>query len=189
MANISLNIERVNALPAPLQPSTMYIVKTTNANLADLYFSDSTGTSSRRLLNTTDVNTIVTAAIQAGGGTGGGGGTGAPMAVLIEPNIVARDALTLTSNTFVLVTDATGDVTVKAGSALYLWNSTTLAWIKLTDYQSMDVILQWANIHGGPTSSPQDIDSAVTLKHNHSNKTQLDKISEDANGNLLYNGN
>ena len=187
MTNLSLNIERVNALPAPLQPSTMYIVKAASNSLAELYFSDATGVTSRRLLNTADVVAIVNAAIQASGT--GGSGTGATTAVLIEPDITSRNSLTLTSNSFVLVTDATGDSSVRIGSALYLWNSATSTWIKLTDYQSMDVVLQWANMQGGPVSTPASIDSAVAMKHSHANKLQLDKITEDANGNLLYNGN
>ena len=52
----------------------------------------------------------------------------------------------------------------------------------------MDVVLQWSNIQGRPSSDVASIDDAVNKRHSHTNKTQLDKISEDANGNLTYGG-
>jgi hypothetical protein len=53
----------------------------------------------------------------------------------------------------------------------------------------MDVTLQWSNIVGRPTSAVADIDDAVTKRHTHANKVQLDKIGEDVNGDLTYDGN
>jgi hypothetical protein len=51
------------------------------------------------------------------------------------------------------------------------------------------VQLQWSDILGKPTSSVADIDDAVTKRHTHSNKTQLDLISENGtSGNLEYDG-
>lgn len=51
----------------------------------------------------------------------------------------------------------------------------------------LDLQLTWNNITGRPSSSPADIDDAVAKRHTHSNLTQLNKISEDANGFLTYN--
>ena len=53
----------------------------------------------------------------------------------------------------------------------------------------MDINFSWANLSGKPTSSVADIDDAVSKRHAHANKTQLDKIDQDASGNLTYNGN
>ena len=35
----------------------------------------------------------------------------------------------------------------------------------------------------------EEIEESVSLRHTHSNKEQLDKIGEDSEGNLTYNGN
>jgi hypothetical protein len=51
----------------------------------------------------------------------------------------------------------------------------------------MDLIVNWADIQNKPTSSVADIDDAVTKKHTHTNKTQLDKVGEDGNGYFTYN--
>jgi hypothetical protein len=51
----------------------------------------------------------------------------------------------------------------------------------------MDVVINWANIQNKPTSSVVDIDDAVTKKHTHTNKTELDKVGEDGNGYFTYN--
>ena len=40
----------------------------------------------------------------------------------------------------------------------------------------MDVIVDWANITNKPVSSAASIDDAVSLKHSHTNKTQLDLV-------------
>ncbi|MCA2505418.1 MAG: hypothetical protein IM550_20320 [Microcystis sp. M54BS1] len=105
----------------------------------------------------------------------------------IVANIAERNALTLTKNTQVLVLNATGDSTVASGAATYLYRASTTSWIKLSEAESMDLILQWSNIQGKPTSSAAAIDTAVANSHTHSNKTQLDKIGENADGLLIYN--
>jgi hypothetical protein len=77
--------------------------------------------------------------------------------------------------------------TVASGGATYLYNHATTTWLKVSEAESMDVVLQWANIQGGPASSPTTIDDAVTKRHAHTNKTQLDQLGE-ASGELTYNG-
>jgi hypothetical protein len=51
----------------------------------------------------------------------------------------------------------------------------------------MDVVLQWANIQGRPTSTPAELDDAVAKVHVHANKLTIDKISE-TNGDLVFDG-
>ncbi|MNG09211.1 hypothetical protein D3C84_926220 [compost metagenome] len=51
----------------------------------------------------------------------------------------------------------------------------------------MDVTLTWDAIQGRPTSTPAQIDSAVSQAHSHANKATLDKFSE-AGGLVRYNG-
>ncbi|BAF36131.1 hypothetical protein [Microcystis phage LMM01] len=106
----------------------------------------------------------------------------------IVANIAARNALSLTKNTQVLVLDATGDPTVASGAATYLYQVSTTSWIKLNEAESIDLVLQWANIQGKPTSSPTAIDTAVGNSHVHNgNLTQLNKIGENADGFFTYN--
>ena len=54
-------------------------------------------------------------------------------------DIAARDALTLTKNTFVMVADATADATVDTGAALYFYNLATTSYVKVAEYESMDL--------------------------------------------------
>lgn len=83
------------------------------------------------------------------------------------------------------VVDATGDPTVTKGAAIYIWNGTE--WKKVSEMESLDVVLNWADIQDKPNSSVSDIDDAVSKRHEHTNKAVLDKLS-DAAGSLTYNG-
>ena len=65
----TLTFSRVNALPAQVAPSTLYIVKASEASLAEVYITGTDGTEVRHLLNKTDVAAMIAA---AGGGGGGG---------------------------------------------------------------------------------------------------------------------
>lgn len=56
-------------------------------------------------------------------------------------DIAARDALELTKNSFVLVSDATGDATVGTGAALYFYTLTTDSFLKIAEYESLDVVI------------------------------------------------
>ena len=52
----TISIERLEALPAEVAPSTIYIVKAATAGHVDLYFTDRTGTETRRALNVSDIH-------------------------------------------------------------------------------------------------------------------------------------
>lgn len=117
----------------------------------------------------------------------------------VAADIAARDALTdLKVGDKAWVVDATADSTVDAGAALYIVETmagTTPTWKKISEVESMDVVLQWANIQGRPTSAVADIDDAVTKKHEHANKAVIDELTEGTTaegeelvGKLLYKG-
>lgn len=72
------------------------------------------------------------------------GGTGAK----VVADITARDALTSEEGLIAYVVDATGDSTVKTGGASYIYDGSN--WIKISEFESMDVILKWADIQGKP---------------------------------------
>ena len=60
---------------------------------------------------------------------------------ILAADIAARDALTMTKNSFVVVADATGDPTVKAGAAMYFYNVADDSFMKIAEYESMDLII------------------------------------------------
>lgn len=172
----SMRIERVTALPGTLTASTMYIVKSAEAGFAEVYFSNNEGTEARHIINKAEINGMITDAVTAFSN------------MEVVADIAARDAMTLTRNALVLVLDATGDATVQAGAATYVYDLGNTAWVKISEFESLDVVLQWDSIVGRPTSSVAAIDDAVAKAHVHANKTQIDKIGEDVTGKLTYNG-
>lgn len=161
-------------LPGTWEPNALYFI--VNSTFAESYVTSSAGVP-KAIGNSEMINSLIDNKI-------------AGMNLLqIVDTIAQRDALVLTVNTMVLVRDASGDPTVNSGAALYAYSKPNDTFTKIAEYESMDVTLQWSNIQGRPTSTPSQIDAAVANTHTHSNKTQLDKISEDASGEILYNGN
>lgn len=169
---------KLTAVPSlPCDPNAVFFVAPTGKpNYIEVYVSNNNGTALRRLLTDTDIQGLIDSSLAGISGE-----------MPIVANIAARDALSLTKNTQVLVLDATGDSTVASGAATYLYRVSTTSWIKLSEAESMDLVLQWANIQGKPTSSAAAIDTAVANSHTHTNKTQLDKIGENGSGLLTYN--
>lgn len=177
MAN--LKIFRETALPGSLTPSAIYfIAPASDAVLVEIVVTNAAGDATRHVINKADVQGMIDASMAAAGANN----------LIIVDDITARDALTPDSNIQVFVVDATGDATVASGGATYLYRFSTTSWIKINEAESMDVVLSWSALSGKPTSSAADIDDAVSKRHTHANKTQLDKIDEDGNGNLTYNG-
>lgn len=174
MANI-LKIRKVNTLPTEYEPSTLYLVKGAEASIFDLYVSTDTGASVKHLLTKPEVQTMINSAI-AGFST-----------VQVVADIAARDALNPSVTTQVLVRNATGDSTVSSGSATYVYDVAASSWFKTSESESLDLVLQWSNIVGKPSSSAADIDDAVTKKHSHANFSVISDIS-DIGGHLAYSG-
>lgn len=165
-----LRIERVLALPGTLTGSTMYIVKSATAPHAEVYFTDAAGTEARHVINKSEINTMISDAIASFS------------SIEVVADITARDALTPAANALVLVLDASADATVTTGAALYVYQLSNTTWHKVSEYESLDVVLDWASIQNKPTSTVADIDDAVAKRHVHANATTLDKIGENADG-------
>lgn len=162
-----LNFYKVTSLPSTLVADSLYFVE--NGESAESYLTNNVGLA-RSIGNTEMINTLIAEALgqfEAGG-------------VVIVADIAERDSLSPTVNTLVLVIDATGDPTVGVGAALYAYNVSTQEYIKVAEYESMDVTVQWASIQGRPTSTPSEIDQAVADSHTHVNLATLDKISEES---------
>lgn len=171
----AIKIHKTTTLPGTLEGHSIYLVApAAKPNYVEMYVTNADATAVRRIITEQDVINLINANANAG--------------IQIVNNIAARNALTPVNGQLVYVLDATGDPTVASGAASYIWKANTSEWIKLTEFESMDVIVQWSNIQGAPTSSPSAIDTAVANSHTHANKTELDKIGEDNNGNFTYNG-
>lgn len=83
-------------------------------------------------------------------------------ATIVVADIAARDAIASPKiGDQCWVKDATGDSTVKSGAAKYLYESAETGWVKTAEVESLDVILDWADIRNKPTSTVQQIDTAV----------------------------
>lgn len=162
-----LNFYKVTSLPPTLEADSLYFVE--NDGYAESYLTNNAGLP-RSIGNTDMINALIVEALgqfEVGG-------------VVIVADIAERDSLSLSLTTLVLVIDATGDPTVGVGSALYAYNVSTQEYIKVAEYESMDVIVQWSSIQGRPTSTPSEIDQAVADSHTHANLVTLDKISEES---------
>lgn len=169
---------KVATLPGTLQAHAFYFVE--NGTYAESYLTDDTGTA-RSMGNSAMINALIAAAIADWSSEAN--------ALDIVANIAERNALTATlnRNAMILVIDATGDATVSTGSALYAFANSTNTTYKLSEYESMDIVVQWASISGRPSSTPAQIDTAVSQSHAHSNKAVLDALT-DSGGTLNYNG-
>lgn len=167
---------RETAVPATLQTDSIYFISdSSNPNLMEVYVVGNTPSDVRRVINKSDVENLINAYL-----------AGATELQIVN-DIAQRDALNPNRVLFVLVLDATGDPTVSSGSASYVYRPGNPGqWIKIAEYESMDMIINWSNISGRPNSSPADIDDAVAKSHTHANMTQLNKVGEDANGNFMY---
>lgn len=171
------SIYKENSLPAQLNANSFYCIpSTTNPDFVEIYITNSTGTSAKRVPTQSDISDMISSAL-----------SGFTTIQIVE-NIAARNALSPNKSIFVLVLDATGDNTVNSGSASYIYDNAASNWIKVAEYESLDIVLSWDNIQGRPTSSVADIDDAVARRHSHGNKSVLDKISEDADGRITYQG-
>ena len=102
---------KVNALPQVLEANAMYLVSTVDG--MDLHVASSDGLSAKRVINKSDVETLIaTTPTQV-------------VPVKVVSDITARDALDTSEIVMAIVIDATGDNTVSSGSALYAYNNTS----------------------------------------------------------------
>ena len=171
----AIKIHKTTTLPSTLEGHSIYLVApAAKPNYVEMYVTNADATAVRRVITEQDVINLINA--NAGSG------------VQIVNDIAARNALTPINGQLVYVLDATGDSTVASGAASYIWKASTSEWVKLTEFESMDVVVRWSNIQGAPASPPSAIDAAVAKSHTHANMTELNKIGEDGNGNFTYNG-
>lgn len=163
------------ALPGSPVPNGIYLIAPTgNPTALEIYVFDSIGVAHRHLPTLSEIQALIDASVQA------------PNYVVAD--IAERNAMNPANGSLAYVVNATGDTTVASGAATYVWRSSNTSWVKVSEAESLDLSLAWANISGRPASSPAQIDAAVGASHSHANKTQLDKISE-VSGQPTYDGN
>jgi hypothetical protein len=175
---MKINFFKVNTLPATLEADSFYYVL--NGTRAESYLTDNAG-SAKLIGNTQMINDLINQAL---------GGLNLD-ALEIVADIAARDAAQAgyASNKLVLVTDATADATVNAGAALYAYNNADDSFTKVSEYESLDIQLEWSQIQNRPLSTVSQIDDAVAKRHTHANKAVLDLVTEDADLDLEFRGN
>ena len=174
-----IQIFKTTALPAAaaLVANAIYLVgPAANATELEIYVVNNAGDATRKTLSEADVQALINNSIAGFS------------AIEVVADIAARDALALTSNTVVHVLDASADPDVDAGHATYLWDNTNTAFVLKSEEESLNIVLDWSNIQNGPASSPAQIDQAVNDRHTHANKTELDKLGEDASQCPTYDG-
>lgn len=192
LKHVKLTLAAFTALAGVYEPHTQYFVATpATASRPDggleIWLSSNDGSYAYRVLNEVDVMTMIADNVSTVTDT------------YIKSTIVDRDAGTYPAGKFsyVYTLDATGDATVTSGGALYLYNPSVIGapgyvageeWIKLSEQESMDAVIDWANIQNKPSSTIAEIDAAVAAKHTHDNKLILDKFDETAEGEVTYNG-
>jgi len=171
----AFQIFKETALPGTLVANSIYLIThPTNTDYLEVYVTNNAGTATRRIPTEADIQALINSSLSA------------LNAVDVVADIATRDALTPAQGDQAFVIDATGDPTVDSGGATYIYDGT--AWVKISEAESMDVALDWNNIINGPTSSAGAIDAAVANSHTHANKTELDKIDEDVDGDPTYDG-
>ena len=170
-------IWKETALPGALEAHSIYLIApAARPDYVEIYVTGAAPSTVKRVITQSDVQTLIDTAVSG------------LASIEIVADIAARDALVPTTNVQVLVQDASADATVTSGAATYIYNSSTSAWLKIAEHESMDVTIDWTDIQNRPASSVADIDDAVAKRHAHTNKTELDKIGETAGGRLTYNG-
>lgn len=172
-------IYKETALPGTLTAHSVYLVAPPQRpDYVEIYVTGASASTIKRVIDQDDVQSLIDSAV-ANLATG----------ALIVDNIAARNAIQNPLNAQqVFVVDATGDTTVASGAATYIWRASTTSWIKISESESLDVSVTWSAITGKPSSSASDIDDAVTKRHQHTNITQLNKISENGSGHFQYAG-
>lgn len=183
MAELNMQTKLVAELPATLLSNTIYMVKSAQTGLMELYVTGADATSPRHIINRDEISTMITNSVSAA------------TSMKFANDITGRNSLTLPGNSLVLVRNATGDTTVTSGAALYSYDADKVLtsgqtnadrYSKIAEYESLD--LTWDSIIGGPESTAAQVDEAVAQRHTHANKVQLDLITQAADGEMLYNG-
>ena len=187
-------INKVNALPSTHAPNDVYFLPIPDAlsgltDIMDVYLADgSLGNISRNLLSFGDVDTTIADLIAQDQFF-------YHVEDMDERDLIhpseGRNAMALVNNPRQGVR---ADPSVKKGSAMYKGNKKNgnTTWDKLYETESLDVVFDYEDIINAPTL-PNSIYSEIDLmvyqiSQLQTNVTNLFSSTEDAQGNIIYNG-
>lgn len=102
-----------------------------------------------------------------------------------ELNAIPTDQLSLGSVAY-LKTGTTADGAVQADK--YIWYGTEQGGWSKEDAGGSVVSVEWSGIKNGPNATIIQLEYAANTAHSHNNKLQLDQISENNAGALMYRG-
>lgn len=173
-------VHKVVELPASLEANSLYFVAPVGKpDYVEIYVTDTSGSKAKRVLNEDDIQSLIVS--ELGSFTG-------PTELEVFDTIADRDATTPDAVSYAYVVDASADATVESGGASYIYNTKSSEWMKTSESESLDLVLDWDNIQGKPSSTPAQIDQAVSQAHTHDNKEFLDKVGENETGDFTYGG-
>lgn len=173
-------VHKVVELPSSLEANALYFVAPAGKpDYVEIYVTDSTGSKAKRVLNEDDIQALIVA--ELGSFTG-------PAELEVFDTIADRDEVTPEGVSYAYVVDASADDTVESGGASYIYNAKASEWVKTSESENLDIVLDWDKIQNKPNSTAAQIDQAVTQSHTHSNKEFLDKVGENEAGDFTYGG-
>lgn len=178
--NTPYKVFKETSLPGTLQANSIYLIAPSDRpDFVEMYVTGTSASSVKRIIDQSDVNSLIDDKLDSFS------------RLEIVDTIAERDELSLSLPTQVLVLDATSDSTVESGAATYIFDPSegeSGGFKKISEAESLDLNITFENISGGPSSSSSQIDNAVSLAHQHANKSELDKIGQNSDGNLTYEG-
>lgn len=173
-------VHKVVELPEGLEADSIYFVAPVGKpDYVEIYVTDTSGSKAKRVLNEDDVQALIVS--ELGSFTG-------PTELEVFDTIADRDDTTPEAVSYAYVVDASADPTVESGGASYIYNAKSSEWVKTSGSDIPDLALDWDSIKGRPSSTPTQIDQAVSQAHTHDNKEFLDKVGEDEAGDFTYGG-
>jgi hypothetical protein len=118
---IKLRSHKVLELPAvPETNSIYYVVAPTSVDYLEIYVTGSTAGVVRRLPNINDISTVINELFADF------------TPIVFVPDIPNRDLLNPDYTVMAIVADASGDITVSSGQAVYVFNILTSTWVKIS---------------------------------------------------------
>jgi len=146
-----MEIIKVLSLPVTLAPNTIYATKD-GASGSILHLTNTLGSV---VFSTPSLAVIDSRVASVTGGI-----------VVYSTYADMTSSAAPTTNTMLHVIDATGDTTVLAGGATYLYVLSTANYVKISEFESMDLILSWDNILNKPAVLATLSETAGKLYYN-----------------------
>ncbi len=165
---------QVTALPATLVADAFYFIEDIPNGATEGFLTNNAGVA-RAIGSSSMINNLIDTKLAA-------------MKAVIDVPLFS-DLTGHTENAVIFVHDASGDPLVDSGSALYYYDASDDTYTLQAKYENVTVSAAWADLTDKPTSTVADIDDAVSKRHAHANKTDLDKITKGTGNTLEIDGN